>query len=64
VRIGKEPARVHAPTLVLGGVSVLVITFLVALGTRVLFDEKAGGEPSTPPALETVPTLSAARANR
>jgi len=61
VRIGHEPVALKATMLVLAGAGVLLTVFVVALGTRVLFDARAGGEPVPPPDLEVEPSLSAAR---
>ncbi len=61
MRIGHEPVAMKAKMLALGGAAVLVMVFLVALGTRLLFDTGAGGEPVVPPDLPVEPSLSAAR---
>ena len=61
MRIGHEPVALKATMLALAGAGVLLTVFVVALGTRVLFDAQAGGEPVPPPDLEVEPSLSAAR---
>jgi len=47
--------------LALGGAGLLLAVFLVAVGTRLLFDARTGGEPVPPPDLQVEPSLSAAR---
>ena len=61
MRIGHEPVAMKTRMLALGGASLLLAVFLVALGTRLLFDAGAGGEPVPPPDLPVQPSLSAAR---
>jgi hypothetical protein len=61
MRIGHEPVSMQAKMLALGGAGLLLAVFLVALGTRVLFDARTGGEPVPPPDLQVEPSLSARR---
>jgi len=61
MRIGHEPVSMKAKMLALSGAGLLLAVFLVAVGTRLLFDATAGGEPVPPPDLQVEPSLSAAR---